>query len=181
MVVIHAAWGQAPLGQFTPGAYGSGSRLCGRIAEPLGLIARDCDFTVLFVSDFWSVRLAAKLGPETASNNPAEIATTWNLAIVIFVANADRSAGVFHQNGEKRCALFATPVESFVRYRLYRLVWCRAKWCPLKRVTDKKAVDKEIKLSVMKAERVQKISQERRRLWDALNKYISGQGAFIVI
>jgi hypothetical protein len=57
----------------------------------------------------------------------------------------------------------------------------RMKWCPLKRVTDKKAVDKEIKLSVMKAERVQKISQERRRLWDALNKYISGQGAFIVI
>jgi hypothetical protein len=30
----------------------------------------------------------------------------------------------------------------------------RMKWCPLKRVTDKKAVDKEIKLSVMKAERV---------------------------
>jgi hypothetical protein len=26
------------------------------------------------------------------------------------------------QNGEKRCASFATPVESFVRYRLYRLV-----------------------------------------------------------
>ena len=55
----HAARGQAPLGQFTPGAYGSGSRLygygsrlCGRIAEPLGVIARDRDFTVLFVFDF---------------------------------------------------------------------------------------------------------------------------------
>ena len=58
-MAANAAWGQAPLGQFTPGAYGSGSRLygygsrlCGRIAEPLDLIARDCDFTVLFVSDF---------------------------------------------------------------------------------------------------------------------------------
>src|SRR5262249_50642848 len=53
------ARGQAPFGQFTPGAYGSGSRLygygsrlCGRIAEPLGLIARDCDFAALFVSEF---------------------------------------------------------------------------------------------------------------------------------
>ena len=71
---------QAPLGQFTPGAYGSGSRtygygsrLYGRIAEPLDLVARDCDFTALFVSD---IRLAAKLGPETASNNPPAIATT---------------------------------------------------------------------------------------------------------
>jgi hypothetical protein len=35
--------------------------------------ARDFDFAALFVSD---IRLAAKLGPETASNNPAAIATT---------------------------------------------------------------------------------------------------------
>ena len=37
----------APLGQFTPGAYGS-SRLYGYG----NLAARDCDFTALFVSDF---------------------------------------------------------------------------------------------------------------------------------
>ena len=28
------------------------------------------------------IRLAAKLGPETASNNPAAIATTWNLVVI---------------------------------------------------------------------------------------------------
>jgi hypothetical protein len=77
---LQGSFCQAPLGQFTPGAYGSGSRLygygsrlCGRITEPLDLVARDCDFTALFVSD---IRLAAKLGPETASNNAAAIATT---------------------------------------------------------------------------------------------------------
>ncbi len=64
-------------GQFTPGAYGS-SRLYGRIAEPefaepLNLAARDCDFTALFVS---AIRLAAKLGPDIASDSPATIATT---------------------------------------------------------------------------------------------------------
>ena len=71
---------QSLLGQFTPGAYGSesrlyeyGSRLYGRIAEPPDFVARDCDFTALLVSD---IRLAAKLGPETASNKPAVIATT---------------------------------------------------------------------------------------------------------
>ena len=37
------------------------------------LLQRTRDFTALFVSD---IRLAAKLGPETASNNPAAIATT---------------------------------------------------------------------------------------------------------
>ena len=71
-------------GQFTPGAYGSsrpygyGSRLYLRIAEPefaepLYSAARDYNFAALFVSD---TRLAAKLGPETASNNPTAIATT---------------------------------------------------------------------------------------------------------
>jgi len=64
-------------GQFTPGAYGS-SRLYGRIAdpeftEPLSAAARDCDFTALFVS---VIRLAAKLGPDIASNSAAVIATT---------------------------------------------------------------------------------------------------------
>jgi hypothetical protein len=65
-------------------------RLYGRIVEPLDFVARDCGFAALLVSD---IRLAAKLGPETASNKPAAIATTCNLAIVIFVANADLSAG----------------------------------------------------------------------------------------
>lgn len=58
-MVIHAPEFRHPFGQFTPGAYGSGSRLYGYgsrlragIAEPLDLIARDCDFTVLVVSDF---------------------------------------------------------------------------------------------------------------------------------
>ncbi|MFZ0065682.1 MAG: hypothetical protein WAK90_05895 [Pseudolabrys sp.] len=65
-------------GQFTPGAYGSsrlygyGSRLYGRIVETPDS-ARDFEFTACFVSD---IRLAAKLGPETASNNPKAIATT---------------------------------------------------------------------------------------------------------
>jgi len=36
--------------------------------------------------------LSAKLDPETASNNPAATATTRNLVIAIFVANADLSA-----------------------------------------------------------------------------------------
>src|SRR5215204_3419885 len=58
---------QKALGQFTPGAYGDGSRLYGWIAEPLDFVSRDCDFTALLVSDD---RLAAKLGPETASNKP---------------------------------------------------------------------------------------------------------------
>jgi hypothetical protein len=91
-----------------------------KLAEPLDAAARDCDFTKFFVSD---VRLAAMLGPETASNNPAAIATMRDLAIIILVANADLSAGVLYQDGRKRCALFATAVESFVRYRLYRLVF----------------------------------------------------------
>src|SRR6476620_5013848 len=63
---------QLLFGQFTPGAYGSvsrlygyGSRLYGRIAGPPDLVARDCDFAALLVSD---IRLAARLGPETASN-----------------------------------------------------------------------------------------------------------------
>jgi hypothetical protein len=60
------------------------------MAEPLGFVPRDCDCTAPVLSD---IRLAAKLGPETASNKPAAIATTCNLAIVIFVANADLSAG----------------------------------------------------------------------------------------
>jgi hypothetical protein len=42
------------------------------LTEPLDSAARDCDFTEFFVSD---VRLAAVLGPEAASNNPAAIAT----------------------------------------------------------------------------------------------------------
>jgi hypothetical protein len=61
------------LGQFTPGAYGSGARLYGRIAEPLDFVSRDCDFTALLVS---VGRLAAKLGPETASKKPVTNATT---------------------------------------------------------------------------------------------------------
>jgi hypothetical protein len=71
---------QKALGQFTPGAYGSGSRpygdgsrLYGWIAEPLDFVSRDCDFKALLVSDD---RLAAKLGPETASNKPTANATT---------------------------------------------------------------------------------------------------------
>src|SRR6476619_2857704 len=62
---------QSLLGQFTPGAYGSGARLFGRIAGPPDFVARDCDFTALLVSD---IRLAAKPGPETASNKPPAIA-----------------------------------------------------------------------------------------------------------
>ena len=79
-------------GQFTPGAYGSsrpygyGSRLYGRIVETPDAAARDCEFTACFVSD---ILLAAKLGPETASNNPKAIATTCNLAIVLLVVTAN--------------------------------------------------------------------------------------------
>jgi hypothetical protein len=88
-------------------------RLYARIAEtefiePRGSAARDCDFTALLVSD---IRLAAKLGAETANDNPTAIATTCNLGIVILVANANLSAGAFHRNGEKR-APYLQPLSS---------------------------------------------------------------------
>jgi hypothetical protein len=44
----------------------------------------------------------------------------------------------FIRHSKKRCALFATPVESFVRYRLYRLVFSgdaeRIRWCALNQI-----------------------------------------------
>jgi hypothetical protein len=39
------------------------------------------------------IRLAAKLGPDIASNSPAAIATTRNLVIVIFVADSSANIG----------------------------------------------------------------------------------------
>ena len=56
------------------------------------LVARDCDFTAPFA---WDDRLAAKPGPETASNRPEAIATARNLVIVIFDSNADLLARGF--------------------------------------------------------------------------------------
>src|SRR6476620_3300244 len=89
---------QLLFGQFTPGAYGSvsrlygyGSRLYGRIAGPPDLVARDRDFAALLVSD---VRLAARLGPRNRKQQAAASPRREILFIVIPVANADLSAGV---------------------------------------------------------------------------------------
>jgi hypothetical protein len=65
---------------FPRGACGL-SPLCrnrSRMAEPEFTEPRECagcgcDFAALFV---WDIRLAARLGPETVTNNPATTATT---------------------------------------------------------------------------------------------------------
>jgi hypothetical protein len=53
--------------------------------------------------------LAAKLGPETASNNPAAIATTRNLAAGIFIA-ADISANILSPFRARSLAPFPVTV-----------------------------------------------------------------------
>ncbi len=48
------------------------------------------------------------------------------------------------------------------------------------RITDARTLDKAIKLSAMRAERIQKVSAERKRLWTALNEFIGLQGGFVI-
>ncbi len=49
-----------------------------------------------------------------------------------------------------------------------------------KRITDAKELEAEIKLSATRQQRLQKITEEKRKLWTALNDYIRAEGSFIV-
>ncbi len=53
------------------------------------------------------------------------------------------------------------------------------KTAPRQRITDPRELDNALKLNAVRTERLQKVSEERKRLWDALNEYVRQQGAAI--
>ncbi len=55
----------------------------------------------------------------------------------------------------------------------------RMKSPPRKRIVDQRELDAALKVTAARSERIAKVSEERRRLWDALNEYVRQQGAAI--